>query len=442
MEALQLVDRVVQLGVGVAKLLAVDEKLETLRQFGVRAVTLAQGRHFDRVVRDERRLDKLLLAVLAEDGVDQLALAHRRVGLDVQTLAGFAQLLFALAGDVVAGLFADGVGHRQAAERRFERNLLAVERQLRRAVYGHGDFFEHLLGEFHHPEVVLVGHVNLHDGEFGVVRAIHALVAEILAELVYAVESADDQFLEVQLTGDAQVLVDVERIVVRDERACRGAARNRLQDRGLHLDVAALVEELAHRGDDLGASDEYVAHLRVHHQVDVALAVADFGVGEGVERLAVLGLDDGQRADRLREHRELAAVHRQLARIGMEREAFDADEVADVEQFLEHRVIQRGIAFGADVVAADVDLNAARVVLQFEERSAAHDAARHDAACDADVPVVALGLVEVFGDLPRRGRHFVTGGGVGVDAQLAQGCERLSPELFLFTEFDAHIVCF
>ena len=80
----------------------------------------------------------------------------------------------------------------------------------------------------------------------------------------------------------------------------RGAARNRLQDRGLHLDVAALVEELAHRGDDLGAPDEYVAHLRVHHQVDVALAVADFGVGEGVERLAVLGLDDGQRADRLR----------------------------------------------------------------------------------------------------------------------------------------------
>ena len=177
-------------------------------------------------------------------------------------------------------------------------------------------------------------------------------------------------------------------------------------------------------------------------QIDVTLAVADFGIGEGVERLAVLLLDHGQRADRLREHRELAAVHRQLARIGMEREAFDADEVADVEQFLEHRVIQRGIAFGADVVAADVDLNAARMVLQFEERSAAHDAARHDAACDADVPVVALGLVEVFGDLPRRGRHFVTGGGVGVDAQLAQGCERLSPELFLFTEFDAHIVCF
>ena len=273
-------------------------------------------------------------------------------------------------------------------------------------------------------------------------RAVHAFVAEVLAELVDAVESADDQFLEVQLAGDAQVLVDVERIVVRDERTRRGAARNRLENRGFDLDVAFRVEELAHGRDDFGALDKDLAYLRIDRQIDVTLAVADFGIGEGVERLAVLLLDHGQRADRLREHRELAAVHRQLARIGMEREAFDADEVADVEQFLEHRVIQRGIAFGADVVAADVDLNAARMVLQFEERSAAHDAARHDAACDADVPVVALGLVEVFGDLPRRGRHFVTGGGVGVDAQLAQGCERLSPELFLFTEFDAHIVCF
>ena len=41
------------------------------RQIGVVAVALAQGRHLDRIVADERRLDELLLAVLAEDGVDE-----------------------------------------------------------------------------------------------------------------------------------------------------------------------------------------------------------------------------------------------------------------------------------------------------------------------------------------------------------------------------------
>ena len=143
----------------------------------------------------------------------------------------------------------------------------------------------------------------------------------------------------VQLAGDAQVLVDVERVVVGNERTCRRTARNRLQNRGFDFDVPELVEIIAHRGDDLRAFDENVAHVRIHDQIDVTLAVADFGIGEGVERLAVLLLDHGQRADRLREHRELAAVHRQFARVGVEREALDADEIADVEQFLEHRVV-------------------------------------------------------------------------------------------------------
>lgn len=53
-------------------------------------------------------------------------------------------------------------------------------------------------------------------------------------------------------------------------------------------------------------------------------------------------------------------------------------------RLLEHRVVKRRISFGTDVVAPDIDLDAARVVLQFEEGGAAHDAARHDASGDAD----------------------------------------------------------
>ena len=329
-------------------------------------------------------------------------------------------LLFRLARDVVARFFADGVGHRQAAERGLERDLTAVDRELRRAVHGRRDALEQLLRELHHPAVVFVGDVDLHAGELGVVRAVHALVAEVLAQFVDAVEAADDQPLQVELRSDAQVEVDVERVVVRDEGTRRGAARNRLQDRRLDLDVALRIEELTHRRDDPGALDEDLLDLRIDDQVEVALAVADFGVGEGVERLAVLLLDDGQRADRLRQNRKVFAVDRQLARIGAEGEAFDADDVADVEQLLEDRIVERRISFGADVVAADVDLDAARVVLQLEERGAAHDTARHDTARDADILKVFLLVVVAFGDFTRGGRHLVAGGGVGVDAQIAQ----------------------
>ena len=70
----------------------------------------------------------------------------------------------------------------------------------------------------------------------------HALVAEVLAELVDALEAADDEPLEVQLGGDPQVEVAVELVVVRDERPRQRAAVERLEHRRLDLDEALAVE--------------------------------------------------------------------------------------------------------------------------------------------------------------------------------------------------------
>ena len=70
-----------------------------------------------------------------------------------------------------------------------------------------------------------------------------------MPELVDLLEAAHDAALEVELGGDAQVEVAVERVVVRDERPGRRAAVDRLQRRRLDLDEAALVEEAPHRGD-------------------------------------------------------------------------------------------------------------------------------------------------------------------------------------------------
>ena len=50
------------------------------------------------------------------------------------------------------------------------------------------------------------------------------LVAEVAADLEDALEAADHQPLQVQLGRDAQVEVEVERVVVGDERS-RGARR-------------------------------------------------------------------------------------------------------------------------------------------------------------------------------------------------------------------------
>ena len=86
-----------------------------------------------------------------------------------------------------------------------------------------------------------------------------ALVAEVLAELVDALEPADDQALQVELGRDAQVEVGLELLRMRDEGMRERAAVARLQHRRLDLDEPFLVEVAADGRDDLRPQEEELA---------------------------------------------------------------------------------------------------------------------------------------------------------------------------------------
>jgi hypothetical protein len=127
-----------------------------------------------------------------------------------------------------------------------------------------------------------VGHVKLAGGELGVVREVDALVAELAAELVHAVQAADDELLEVQLGRNAHEEVLAEVVVVREEGPRRRAAGQHVHHRRHHLEEAALVEEGAHVVDDGRALDKHrPRRVVVDDQVQVALTVARPGAGAG-----------------------------------------------------------------------------------------------------------------------------------------------------------------
>ena len=91
-----------------------------------------------------------------------------------------------------------------------------------------------------------------------------------------------------------KIEVEVERVVVGDERPRERAAGDRLHHRRLDLEEAARREEAAEGLEEQRALPEDVAGLGVGDQVEVALAVAALDVLQAVPLL-------GQRLQRLGE---------------------------------------------------------------------------------------------------------------------------------------------
>ena len=110
-----------------------------------------------------------------------------------------------------------------------------------------GDLRQQFGGEIHQAAIIGVGLVELQHGELGIVMRGEALVAEIAVDLVDALQAAHHQPLQVKLRRDAQVEIDIERVVMGDERPRRGAAVDRLHHGRLHFDEAARFQLPAQR---------------------------------------------------------------------------------------------------------------------------------------------------------------------------------------------------
>ena len=256
---------------------------------------------------------------------------------------------------------------------------------------------DEILDPRHRVLVVRIGLVPLEHRELGVVLVRDALVAEVLRELVDALESADDQTLEVQLGRDPEVDVGVELLVVRHERRREAAAVPRLENRRLDLDEAALVEIAADRRHHPRTGDGVATRVLVHQEVEVSLPVPGLDVGE-----AVVGVR--QRPLVLRERHELVHRERRLSPARAQRAPDGADDVAEID-------VERL----AEIVGPAEQLNPARPVDQVEERHLPHVAARHHPSRDpADTRRLVPGLEQLgVGEdgghvLPRRkslGQH-------------------------------------
>ncbi len=91
-----------------------------------------------------------------------------------------------------------------------------------------GGLFEQLFGELDHAAVIGVGLIELEHGELRIVADRDAFVAEVAIDFVYAFKAADDEALEIKFRSDAEIKIDIERVVMRLKGAGGGAAIERL----------------------------------------------------------------------------------------------------------------------------------------------------------------------------------------------------------------------
>ncbi len=293
-----MIERIVELGEGIADLATTDEGLEPFDMGWVVDLPLGKRREFHRVIRQEDRLD----LVRADELLEQLVHDARpdRPSLDIRPggASDPEQVIGVPVLDIVdTGFSADRLPERFARPGRRDIDLLAAIDKRWLAVHGDGGVDDQGLHRLHHRLVIAVRLIELEHREFRGVIAVDPLVPEILADLVDTLVAADEQPLQVQLVRDAKIKGLPERVVEGREGPGGGTAVERLQHGGLDLEVAAVVQEPPDRRDHPGAHLEYGANGSVGDEVDVALAIADLDILQAVPLLR-------RRIQRLRQHRQ------------------------------------------------------------------------------------------------------------------------------------------
>jgi len=138
------------------------------------------------------------------------------------------------------------------------------------------------------------------------------------------------------------------------------------------------VQEIPDFADDFAAHQEQLLHLRVRHQIEITLAVADFRVFQTVP----LGR---RRTQRLDQDDEAGDLDGNLIRLGGEHRALHADEIREVE------MLEDGKLLVAKNVFLRINLHPPALVADVEKHGFAHVAMRGDAAGERDF--AALGIL-------------------------------------------------
>ena len=157
-------------------------------------MALCERRVLDREIVDEGRLDQFFLDHVLEE-------VHEELPLGLWLIRFFELVLYRDGPELFGRVFEDldtcvllyRVLHRELAERLCKRDLGLFKRERSLAVNILHEGCEEVLGKAHHVIDIVVGPVDLHHCELGVVVGVDVLVPEVPCDLKDPLESADHE---------------------------------------------------------------------------------------------------------------------------------------------------------------------------------------------------------------------------------------------------------
>jgi hypothetical protein len=123
-----------------------------------------------------------------------------------------------------------------------------------------------------------VSHVKFTGSELGVVRHVTALVSELTANLINAIDAANDELLEEQLGSNAHAQVELQIVVKSFKRPCSGTSCLHVHHWSLDLQKAAGVKVAPDIVDNHAATVENSGDVGVADEIKVTLPVANFRI--------------------------------------------------------------------------------------------------------------------------------------------------------------------
>lgn len=125
--------------------------------------------------------------------------------------------------------------------------------------------------------------VKFQQSELGIMALIHTFVSENSADFVNFFKPADDKAFKIKFQSNTKVHIDIERVVVRNERPCVCAARDVVQNGGFDFQISFFVQKVSDFAKNHTTFHENRLDFRINDKVNVTLTITKVGVGKSVE---------------------------------------------------------------------------------------------------------------------------------------------------------------